>query len=255
MTDPKRLYSNSARTTLASTVGPADTSIIVTDASRFAIPATNQFITVTIDSGTSFEIIDVYGITGNVLSGCIRGREGTTAQNFLTGTRIENRATASAFSSFARLSDRVADLASVDSLDLVTNSSSNSYLCASTDGGGTPILAVKNGSVWRFANHPTTLVDTTASIAGTTLSMVVPGSKPLTTTVGAHIISFVSGPNSGYSRIIQSAASGAITWVTPLPSAVGVGDRVQIYESSAYSLSALIAAGDDALIFSILFGA
>lgn len=255
MTDPKRLYSNSARTTLASPVGSADTSITVTDASRFAVPATNQFITVTIDSGTSFEIINVYGISGNVLSGCVRGQEGTTAQNFVTGIRIENRATASTFSSFARLSDRVADLASVDNLDLVSNSSSNSYLCASTDDGGTPILAVKKGSSWRFSNHPLLLVDSTVTTLGTTTSMSVPTGKPAGTTPGAHIVTFLSGANTGYSRIIQSASVGSVTWTTPLPAAVAIGTHFQVYESSSYTLSTLSNASDDPLIFSILFGA
>lgn len=255
MTDPKRLYSNSARTTLASAVGSADTSILVTDASRFAVPAANQFITVTIDSGTSFEIINVFGISGNVLSGCVRGQEGTTAQNFVTGTRIENRATASTFSSFARLSDRVADLASVDNLDLVSSSSSNSYLCASTDDGGTPILAVKNGGSWRFANHPTLLVDSTASLVGTTTSMSVPNNKPTSTVPGAHVITFLSGTNAGYSRIIQTASAGSITWSTPLLHAVAIGDHFQIYESSAFTLGTLNSTSDDPLIFSILFGA
>jgi hypothetical protein len=255
MTDPKRLYSNSARTTLASPVAPSDTSIVVTDAGRFAIPSTNQFITVTIDGGTSFEIINVYGISGNVLTNCVRGCEGTVAQNFLTGTRVENRATAATFSSFARLTDRVADVSSVDALDLVANSSSNSYLCASTDDSGTPILAVKNGPAWRFANHPTVIADSTVSVAGTTTSMALPTAKPTSTTSGAHIISFLTGSNAGYSRVIQTVGSGNITWGTALPRAVAIGDRFQIYESSSFSFGSLASAGDDALIFAILFGA
>jgi hypothetical protein len=255
MTDPKRLFSNSARTTLATAVASSDTSIIVTDASRLAVPGVNQFITVTIDSGTSFEIIDVYGISGNVLSGCLRGREGTTAQNFLLGTRIENRATAYTFASFARLTDRVADVASVDNLSLVSSSSSNSYLCASGDGSGTPILAVKNGTSWRFANHPTILVDANAVSAGTTTGMSVVLGKPVTTVAGSHIISFLSGSNAGYSRIIQTASSGVITWSTPLLGPVAIGDHYQIYESSAFTFGTLANSSDDALIFSILFGA
>ena len=253
MTDPKRLFSNSARTTLATAVTYSDTSITVVDASRLAIPSANQFITVTIDSGSSFEIVDVYGITGNVLSGCLRGREGTTAQSFLIGTRVENRTTAYTLASFARLTDRVADIASVDNLSLVNSSSSNSYLCASGDGSGTPILAVKNGSFWRFANHPTLLVDAIVSATGTTTSMSVASGKPSTTVPGSHIISFLSGANSGYSRIIQTTSLGAITWSTPLPSVVSSGDRYQIYESSAFTLGTLGNSSDDALIFSIIF--
>lgn len=255
-TTPQRLYSNNARTTLASSIGSTDTSILVTDASKFAVPGTNQYITVTIDSGTTYEIIDVFGISGNTLTGCLRGQEGTSAQSFLSGTRVENRVTAATLSSFARLYDRVADLSSVDNLDLVANSSSNSYLCASVDDGGTPILAVKNGNYWRFANHPTRLASGSATIAGTTTGMTIPvTSMPSGTTTGAHIISFITGANAGLARIIQTASSGSITWATALPNSVAIGDQYQIYQSSSFTTGLLTSSSDDALIFSILFGA
>lgn len=256
MTTPQRVYANSFKTTLASPVAPGDSSIIVTDASRAPVLAANQFFSVTLDTGSTFEIIDVYGVSGNVLTGCLRAREGTAAQNFLTGTRVENRATAGTFSDFARLVDRVADIASVDLLDTVANSPSNSYLCASTDDGGTPILAVKSGSHWRFGTHPRVALNGSVESAGTTTSMPLTAASTQipVTTAGSHIIQFITGSNAGLARIIQSASTSALNWSGALPYAVATSDQYEIYESTAFTTNALKAGSDDALIFSILFG-
>lgn len=256
MTTYTRIYANNARTTLASPVMASDTSIIVANGSVFPTPTGNEFFSVTLDTGSAVEIIEVYGVSGNVLTGCIRGREGTTAQSFLTGTRVENRVTAATLSSFARLIDRVADISSVNALDTVANSASNSYLCASTDDGGVPILAVKQGLKWRFANHPVVTTSGSSASAGTTTSMPLAGADGLIpiTTVGSHIIQFTTGANAGLARIISSTNSTTVSWTTALPTGVSTADQYEIYESTAYSVKALKSTGDDALIFSILFG-
>ena len=88
MTVQQRIYANNAKTTIASPVGPSDTSIIVADTSKMPTIGTNQYFMMTIDSGTSIEVIEVHNISGNVLTNCVRGCEGTTAQSFLIGVRI-----------------------------------------------------------------------------------------------------------------------------------------------------------------------
>ena len=256
MTTYTRLYANNAKTTLASPISYSDTSIIVTDASLFPVPGTNQYFMATIDAGAALEILEVHGITGNVLTGCVRGQEGTTAQSFLTGTRIENRVTAGSLSAMARLIDRVADIASVDLLATPANSAGNSYLCASGDDTGTPILAVKKGVLWRFVSHPTINLSTTALAVGTTTTIPLTNASNFApvTTPGSHIIQFTSGNNAGLARTIQSASTTTLVWAGSLPYAVAVSDAYQIYESSAYSINSVKSVGDDALIFSILFG-
>ena len=256
MTTYTRLYANNAKTTLASPISYSDTSIIVTDASLFPVPGTNQYFMVTIDAGATLEIIEVHGITGNVLTGCVRGAEATTAQSFVTGTRIENRVTAGGLAAFARLIDRVADIASVDLLASPSNSAGNSYLCASGDDTGTPILALKKGAIWRFASHPTINLSSVASSIGTTTTMPLANASIFApvTTPGSHIIQFTSGNNAGLARTIQSSSTSILTWTGSLPYAVASGDAFQIYESSAYSINSVKSVGDDSLIFSILFG-
>ena len=252
----KRIYSNNAKTTLASPITASDSSIIVADASKFTVPGANEYFTVTLDSGSAVEIVEVYGISGNVLTGCVRGVEGTTAQAFLTGTRVENRVTAGALSSFARLVDRVANITSVNDLVKPSLSTSNSYLCASPDDAGSPIVAVAHGNTWRFVNHPTVAVSGTMASTGTTTTMPLTNasSQVPVTTAGSYIIQFITGSNSGYARIINASNSTTLSWTTPLPNTVAVSDQYEIYQSSASSINALKAGGDDALIFSILFG-
>lgn len=256
MSSYQRIYANNAKTTLASPVSSSDTSIIVADASRFPVPAANQFFTVTFDTGSTIEIIDVYGISGNVFVNCVRAREGTAAQSFLTGTRVENRVTAQTLGSFARLIDRVADISSVDQLSTVATSSSNSYLCASTDDDGSPILAVKNGSFWRFPTHPTTFLSGSVISNGTQNTMPLTNASstlPLVT-AGTYLIQFKTGNNAGLARIITATNSTTVSWVAPLPYSVATSDQYEVYISTANSLSTLRSSSDDGLIFSILFG-
>lgn len=256
MTTYTRIYANNAKTTLASPANPADTSLIVADASTFPAIGPYEFFTITLDTGTAVEIVEVHGITGNVFTGCVRGMEGTAAQSFLTGTRIENRVTADTLTSFARLIDRVADIASVDQLDIPEASPSNSYLCASPDDGGTPILAVKAGELWRFANHPTIALSGSVVSNGGTNSMPLANANTLipVTSPGSHIIQFTTGNNTGRARIIQLADSSSISWTGPLPYTVNTLDEFDIYESTCFSVVNLKSTSDDALIFSILFG-
>ena len=256
MTTYQRIYANNAKTTVASTVGSTDTSIIVVDASKFPTPSANQFFDVTLDNGTTIEVVEVHGVSGNVLTGCVRGQEGTVASNFLVGTRAENRVTAGTLSSFARLVDRVANIASVDLLATTTLSTSNSYLCASTDDSGAPIVAIANGSFWRFVNHPTKPLTGTSAGTGSYVSMPLTGAVstiPITTS-GSHIIQFTTGLNAGLCRIVSNTDASNVYWSTVLPNNVLTGDTYEIYQSSAYSLGALNTASNTPLIYSILFG-
>jgi hypothetical protein len=257
MTAYTRLYANNAKTTLASPIGASDTTIIVSDASKFPVPGVNQFFNITLDTGTTVEIIEVHNVSGNTFFNCVRGVENTSAQAFLTGTRVENRVTAATLTSFARLIDRVADISSVDQLDTPANSPANSYLCASTDDGGNPILAVKSGSKWRFATHSYILTSGTLASNGTvnTMPLASASSTIVIPAAGSHIVQFTTGNNAGYARIIQSAGANSLSWTTPLPYATSTLDQYEIYQSDILSMNLTRNTGsDDALVFAILFG-
>lgn len=260
MTLNTRLYANNAKTTLASAILATDTTITVANGSAFPNPApgTNEYFLVTIDTGSSYEIIYVAGRTGNTFTGCIRGYENTTAAPYQAGTRIENRATAGTFASFTRFQDVLAEIASVDALSPPSSSDSNSYLTASTDDGGNPVVAVFNSSpgTWRFVNYPTLVTSSTVASTATTTSISVTGASTLLPipNAGKYVLQFVTGANKGLCRAITSVSSTTISWATALPQVPSIGDGFEIYKSEVSTLSDLSAAADDSLIFAIILG-
>lgn len=251
-----QLYANNAITTLASSVSPSDTSIQVASAATFPNPAANQYFRVTIDSGTGIEVIFVFGVTGSTFTGCLRGQEGTVAQNFQAGTTIECRVTKGTLEQFARYQDRLADITSVDGLASPSNSDGNSYICASTDDVGNPIVAIESGhATWRFVNHPTIISSGGAQASSTTtkLNLTNASSAVSTPVAGKYIIQFTSGANRGLARLIVASDTTGVTWATPLPSAPVTGDTFEIYQSVASSISSLNDSAQSGLIYAILF--
>lgn len=258
MTTSTRLYANNAKTTLASSVAPGDTSIQVANGSIFPQPAAGQYFLATIDTGSTQEIIFVGGVSGNTFINCVRGYENTVAGTYQAGVRIENRATAGTFGSFARLQDRVAPIASLDALSAPSASDANSYVTQTTDDGGNPILAYTNGTnnVWTFTNYPTTFTSGTLAGAGTTLSVSVTNAQTLLNQPfsGKYIIQFVTGANQGLVRAITSVSGNTINWATTLPVAPSTSDGYQIYQSEVSNLNALNIAANNGLIYAILLG-
>lgn len=257
MTTSTRLYANNAKTTLASAVAPGDTSIQVANGSIFPQPSAGQYFLATIDTGSTQEVIYVGGVSGNTFINCVRGYEGV-AGTYQAGTRIENRATAATFASFARLQDRVAPIASLDALSAPGASDGNSYITQTTDDGGNPIFAYTNpiSGVWTFTNYPTVFTSGTLAGNGTTLSVTVTNAatiipQPFT---GKYIIQFMSGANKGLVRAITSVSGNTISWSTVLPTAPSTSDGYQIYQSEVSNLNALNVAANNGLIYAILLG-
>lgn len=253
----QRLYANNAKTTLTAALGSGDTSVTVADGGLFpTITTPGQYFLVTVDSGASVEIIRVLGRNGNVFNPVLRAQEGTLAQDFLVGTRVENRATKETYESFARYEDRLGDLASVDLLPKPSETVANSLLCQSPDDGGTPIVAVRNGNTsWRFPSHPFVTLNTTASSAGTATRVPLQfasSTVPITTT-GSHIVQFTSGANAGLSRIVTSTDSEYLYWAEPLPSPVAAGDAFVVYRSIIATFSTLSYIEDDVLVYALIF--
>lgn len=253
----KQLYANNSLTTLASPVSPSDTTIQVASSVAFPVPSTNQFFLVTIDSGTSVEIIAVYtNTTGSgTLSNCLRGQEGTTAQNFQVGTKVECRVTKGTLSQFARYQDRLAQIATVDDLSTPTNSDANSYVCTSTDDVGNPVLAIaKTNSTWRFTNYSTTVLSDSVQAGSTTTKVAFAGaSGPVSLAfAGKYILQFTSGVNAGLARAVTGSDNTGITWSKALAAAPSTGDSFEVYQSTASLLNSLIQSSEDGLIFAVV---
>lgn len=258
MTTSTRLYANNAKTTLASSVQPGDTTIQVANAAIFPQPAAGQYFLATIDTGSTQEIIYVGGVIGNTFVNCIRAQENTVASTYQAGVRIENRPTRDTFSSFARLQDRVAPIASLDALSSPSASDSNSYITQTTDDGGNPILAYTNGTsgIWTFTNYPTTFTSGTLASNGTATLANIPGIQALLsqTFAGKYIIQFLTGANRGLVRAITSTSGDTVSWATALPSVTTASDSYQIYQSEVSNLNSLALSANSGLIYAILLG-
>jgi hypothetical protein len=257
MTTSTRLYANNAKTTLASSVQPGDTTIQVANASLFPQPTAGQYFLATIDTGSTQEVIQVNGVSGNSFINCVRGFEGV-AGTYQAGTRIENRATAGTYESFARLQDRVAPITNLDSLSAPGASDSNSYITQSTDDGGNYILAYSGSAsgVWSFTNYPTVLTSGTLAGVGTTISISVTNAATIIPLpfAGKYIIQFMTGQNKGLVRAITSISGNTINWATALPFAPAASDSYQVYQSEVSNLNALNIAANNGLIYAILLG-
>lgn len=97
MTNQVRKHVNNFKTTLDESVADSDTAFDIVDATRLGTIAAGDYIPCTIDNRAGdFEIIHVYDVTGNTITDCARGMEGTAAQNWALGDLIECRLTATA---------------------------------------------------------------------------------------------------------------------------------------------------------------
>jgi hypothetical protein len=107
------LLANNVFTTLASALTTTATSMTVVDGSRFPSPTTGQYFYATLISvNGAVEIVKVVTRSGNSM-GIARAQEGTLAQVFAAGSRVEMRVTA------ASVLDAVDD--GVAEMTIVTN--------------------------------------------------------------------------------------------------------------------------------------
>ena len=260
MTISRQLYKNNARSTLAVGINGSDLTITVAtgEGSKFPTPGAGEFFLVTLEVGSSNEIVKIISRTGDSLtvdpSG--RGWESTVAATWPMGSLIEMRITKGTLEGFARLSDRVADIASVDDLVPPSQSNANSYLTQSLDDQGSPILAVAatSSNQWTFPSF--TIAAATGTVAGSTSTtgFTATGgdlSSLSTFAAGKYLVQFTSGALSGLVRRVTSlnTGTGALTWATSTGSAPVIGTTFKIYQSDASSIvlnsgSFVLKAGD-----------
>lgn len=121
------LLANNVSSTLVSSVTTTATSFTLRDASRFPQPTAGQYYYVTlVATSGAVEIVKVVTKAGNAL-GVVRAQEGTVAQVFATGARVELRVTAQGiFDAItdatapldARLDTAEADIAALEAADV-----------------------------------------------------------------------------------------------------------------------------------------
>lgn len=96
----KRLFTNNARSTLASGISDVATTLTVAtgDGAKFASPSAGDWQDITLDDGVNIEIVHLTARSGDVLT-VTRAQEGTTGVAFSTGAKVEARFTAGAANS------------------------------------------------------------------------------------------------------------------------------------------------------------
>jgi hypothetical protein len=254
MTLSRRLYANNAKTTLAAAISPYDTTISVTDGSKFPVPVAGEFFLVTLETANRIEVIEVHGRSSNIFTGCVRGREGTEPQTFREGSRAENRVTQGTLDDFEKVVDLMGDLDSVDQLDAPSKSNATAYVCHSGDANGNPVIAVRSSdSSWRFSTHGIVVI--TGAIDSATQNNITSsqiGNLLTNATSGKYILQFTTGINAGVCRDITGSATGVAAWSTSLGTVPAVGDQFEVYVSTMSYLKDSNQ-GDDALIYSLLF--
>lgn len=246
----RQLYSNNAKTTLSSAVGPSDTAIVVVDGSKFPSPSANEYFLITLELDTQIEIILITSRSGNTLTIGGRAQEGTVANSFAAGTRAECRVTKE---TLTRMSKAFIPLSGVDALVAPKDCFNDGYICETFDPAGNPVIVVaKDIYTWRYLNY--TLVLSASATAGTTTSATATAIPLSGLTTGKYLIQFTSGANSGYVRLLTSITGGVASWTLALPNAVAASDTFEIVKANSSIILEAMAIGDDAVIMPLILG-
>jgi len=247
----KQLYANNAKTTLSVSVGTYDTALIVADGSRFPIPAGNEFFLVTLELGSSIEIMLASGRSGNTITIANRAQEGTIASSFSAGARVECRVTRD---TLGRMSRNFAHVANVEALASPGHSYNDGYVCGTYDPYGNPVLAIsKDEYTWRYLNYTPIYNSTTGS--ATTTSVTSTSAVILSSiTSGKYLVQFTSGTLSGLIRPVVSVSGNTIHWSVPLPSVPAVSVTFEVVKSNASIISESMDSVDDTIIMPLLLG-
>jgi hypothetical protein len=89
------LWKNNARSTLSSSITDTDTVLVLQSGYGvlFPEPSSPDYFFCTLDDGANIEIIKVLGRVGDVFTSIERAQQGTIAQAWNAGTKVENRLT------------------------------------------------------------------------------------------------------------------------------------------------------------------
>jgi hypothetical protein len=162
-----------------------------------------------------------------------RGQEGTLAQAFAAGTRVEGRVTRDTLS---RTSKNLAPLASYTLLKAPKDSYQDGYVVSSYDPTGNPgVLVAKDVNTWRFLNYISQFSKVVTASAVTSVSA---SSLVLSNVVaGKYLIQFTSGVLAGQIRPIDTNAANAVTWTGAVSPPASIGDTFEILEAQVSILA------------------
>jgi hypothetical protein len=111
MTTSTQLYANNARTTLASGINASDLTMTVAtgDGALFPSPAAGEYFLVTLEVGSSHEIVKITSRTGDVFTvdAAGRGQESTTAAIWGGGTVVAARVTKDTLGRFCKAARQI----------------------------------------------------------------------------------------------------------------------------------------------------
>ena len=250
-----RLYENNAKSTLL--VGLELSSLVITlqqgGGGRFpAISSDDQYFLVTLENAGEYEVCKVTSRSGDSLT-VERAQEGTVARVFPRGTLVQMRVTKGILEGFARLTDRLADIDSLDLIPKVSEAKGNSFLTKTVDESGNPIIATKANDRWRFPTHSIVAM-TSVITGGTSTSITAVGLNALDVQPGRFIVNFLSGPAAGIPRLITSRVDTTISWDTTLSPVPQSGDGFELLVSNSYQISLVNNAIDESIINAIIFG-
>ena len=250
----KQLYANNAKTTLTTAITSSSTTLSVADGSLFPTPAANEFFLVTLESGTTREIVQIGSKSGNILTVASggRGQEGFNSGSFPVGTLVDGRVTAG---TLARMSTAFVPLSGVEALVAPSNMYNNGFICGTVDPTGIPIMpVVKNTTTWKFLNYTTVFSSTVTSGTSTNITTNVPFTDATST---KYLIQFISGTLTGYVRPITAMTSTLVSWVQALPSSPASGVSYEILQANTTLFSGsggTSSSPDDAIVMALIFG-
>ena len=184
MTIDTFIWTNRATSVLAGSIGSGDTALSVSagTGSLFPTPAAGQAFTITLVSASNDntrEIVYCTARSGDVLSGLIRGQEGTSPQSWSSGDLVKHLVTAGSLNSLQQtVNSRMklnTDLSIFANFD--TGNNSNDGLTSGTAVKDLQVaIAIATQNYDAGENAITIrLADTIASYAGATIAALIPG--------------------------------------------------------------------------------
>ena len=247
MTISKQIFADNVRTTVQGGISSIATTIPVANGAIFPVPSVGQYFEVTLVSGPTIEVIKVQGVSGNNLTNCVRAQSGHVASNFPDGTIVEMRLSANALSTFAKLNQRMDELALIDLLVPPNQSNSNSYICHNSDENHNNILAIATpANTWSFPSHDIIVTQgSVGAVLSTSMTNPFITGKLGTFLPGQYILQFTSGSAQGVVRSITSCVGSTVNWITPIDNnitagSMNSGDTFVIYGSQAAVISSFL---------------
>lgn len=168
---------------------------------------------------------------------------------------VTNASTSFTFQLVTNSEAQLPALGTVDALVPPGSAIANAFLCAQQDDVGNPVLALEDTKArWRFTTHQYPILVDLPNIAAAANSVTVSvtleqlklgGPTPTGFNFGEYLISFTSGLNDGYVRLVSAIALANTNQVTftfdqPLPQAPAVGDTFTLFRSNASILQTVV---------------